>query len=250
VQEALTLGALGYIAKSDAGGELLTAVDAVLRGEIFIGSRFANHDFIGTSDAQPRPKGLEKPFVPIQHQDINTARHHEVEFYADDAAFLDGFTRFIEAALKIGNAVVVIVSAPHRNSLYERLRAGGLDIGAAIDQGRYISLDPAETLSPFMVNDMPDPNRFFKVAGDLIRDAAKAAKGDHPRVSACGECAPLLLELGKADAAIGLEHLWDEIARTYDADILCGYSLGSFQGGMASQVFEKVCAEHSAVHSR
>jgi DNA-binding NarL/FixJ family response regulator len=62
VQEALTLGALGYIVKSDAVGELLTAVDTVLRGEIFIGSRFANHDFTGTSDAQ-LPKSLDKAFV-------------------------------------------------------------------------------------------------------------------------------------------------------------------------------------------
>jgi hypothetical protein len=225
-------------------------VDTVLRSEIFIGSRFANHDFTGTSDAQPPPKGLENPFVPIQHKDINIARHHEVEFCADDAAFLDGFARFIEAALKLGNAVVVVVSAPHREGLRERLRAGGLDVGAAVDQGRYISLDPAETLSRFMVNDMPDRNRFFKVTGDLIREAAKAAKRDHPRVAACGECAPLLWELGNADAAIALEHLWDEIARTYDVDVLCGYSLGSFPGGMGSHVFEKICAVHSAVHSR
>jgi DNA-binding NarL/FixJ family response regulator len=249
VQEALTLGALGYIVKSNAGRELLTAVDTVLRGGLFIGSSFANHDFTGTSNAQP-PKALDNAFIPIQHQDVKTARQHEVEFYADDSAFLDGFTRFIEAALKIGNAVVVMVSAPHRNSLHERLRAGGLDIGAAIDQGKYISLDRAEALPLFMVNDMPDPNRFFKVTGDRIRDAAKAAKGDHPRVAACGECSPLLWELGNADAAIALEQLWDEIARTYDVDILCGYSLGSFQGAIGSQVFEKICAEHSAVHSR
>ena len=48
----------------------------------------------------------------------------------------------------------------------------------------------------------------------------------------------------------GVEHLWNEIAKTYDVDILCGYPLGSFQGGMDSHIFQRICAEHSAVHSR
>jgi DNA-binding NarL/FixJ family response regulator len=65
VQESLTLGALGYVVKSDAGGELLTAVDTVLRGEIFVGSRFANHVFTRTSDAQ-LPKSLDNAFVRSQ----------------------------------------------------------------------------------------------------------------------------------------------------------------------------------------
>jgi hypothetical protein len=31
-----------------------------------------------------------------------------------------------------------------------------------------------------MVNDLPDPARFLKVARDLVAAAAKAAKGEHP----------------------------------------------------------------------
>jgi DNA-binding NarL/FixJ family response regulator len=45
VQRALSLGACGYVVKMDAGRELLAAVDAVLRGEQFIGGRFAGHNF-------------------------------------------------------------------------------------------------------------------------------------------------------------------------------------------------------------
>ena len=41
VQEAFRLGALGYVAKTDAGSELLTAVNAVLRGETFASSSLA-----------------------------------------------------------------------------------------------------------------------------------------------------------------------------------------------------------------
>lgn len=41
VQEAFRVGALGYVAKMDAGSELLTAVSALLRGETLASSRLA-----------------------------------------------------------------------------------------------------------------------------------------------------------------------------------------------------------------
>lgn len=50
VKEAFNSGASGYIVKTDAGLELLIAVTAVLRGEKFVGPRFADHDFSATCD--------------------------------------------------------------------------------------------------------------------------------------------------------------------------------------------------------
>jgi CheY-like chemotaxis protein len=47
VHEALGTGARGYVVKTDAGRELLEAVDAVLRGQQFVGERFSGHDFVG-----------------------------------------------------------------------------------------------------------------------------------------------------------------------------------------------------------
>jgi hypothetical protein len=66
-----------------------------------------------------------------------------------------------------------------------------------------------------MVNDLPDLVLFRKVAGDL--------------------------------AAIQCEHLWDEIARTCDVDVLCGYVLNSFQIEQESHIYHRIRAEHSAV---
>ena len=66
VQEALGTGASGYIVKTDAGRELLEAVSAVLRGEQFVGRRFASHDCTGASDARAsegtRSNGVLAPF--------------------------------------------------------------------------------------------------------------------------------------------------------------------------------------------
>jgi hypothetical protein len=180
---------------------------------------------------------------------LQSTRHHEVGFYSDDGSLLDGYTRFIGAVLKIGNAAIVVATEMHRETLLARLQAYGLDMSAAIEQGRYIALDRAETIATFMVNDLPDPVRFSKVTGDLIARTAKSVEGEHARVAACGEGAALLWERGNIEGAVRLEQLWDEIARSHGVQVFCGYPLGSFQGGTGSYTFERICAEHSRVLS-
>jgi DNA-binding NarL/FixJ family response regulator len=250
-EEALRTGAGGYVVKSDAVGELLTAVEAVLKGKRFVSTSLAGHDLTDPTDEHdadnPHRKGVVVPF-PVKG--VETTRRHEAGFYSDDRRFLDDLTQFIGAALKAGNAAIVVATESHRDSLLPRLQAYGLDIGAAIEQGRYIALDAADTLSTFMVNDLPDPVRFLKLLGNLIGTAAEAAKGEQARVAFFGECVHLLCAQGNAEAAIRVEKLINQLVKTYDVDILCGYSLGSVQGGMDTQIFQRICAEHSAVYPR
>jgi DNA-binding NarL/FixJ family response regulator len=60
VQQAFTLGASGYVVKTDAARELLAAVTAVLRGKRFVGIRFAGHDFTVDSGSHEPPLGHDK----------------------------------------------------------------------------------------------------------------------------------------------------------------------------------------------
>lgn len=247
VQEAFRVGALGYVFKTHAGSELLAAVEAVCQGRHFVSSQLSGGSFGTTTNWQARRREALLSLVPEKPQ---ITRNHGVQFSSDDASFLSGFTRFIDAALRAGNAVIVIATESHRSSLFEKLQAQGLNIGAAIEQGSYIPLDVADTLSTFMVNDLPDPVRFQKVTGDLLMAATKAAKGKRPRVAACGECAPILWAQGKADAAIRLEHLWDQIARTQEVDVLCGYVMKSSQREQERHIYERICNEHTTVCSQ
>jgi DNA-binding NarL/FixJ family response regulator len=231
VQAALGTGALGYVLKSDARSELLPAVDAVLRSKQFVSSSLKGHESTDTSEEK----------IP---------RCHEVLFYSDDTLFLDSFARFIAVALKAGDAAIVVATESHREALALRLKTQGVNVDAATQQGTYIQLDVAKTLSTFMVNDMPDTARFFETVGGVIQAAAKAAKGEHSRVVACGECSPLLWVEGKPDAAIRLEQLWDSVGTAFKVNILCGYALSSFHGDEDEHVFQSICAEHSAVYSQ
>lgn len=53
-----------------------------------------------------------------------------------------------------------------------------------------------------------------------------------------------------AEAAIQMEKLGNLPTNRYDMSILCGYSLQSVRGGMDDDIFQRICAEHSAVYSR
>src|SRR5208282_423203 len=187
----------------------------------FFSRGLLDHCFTDASDSQPFKslfRNESHPQLVLRKMEIT--RGHEVEFYADDAAFVAGFNYFIEAALNAGKAVIVVATESHRESLLRRLQEHGVDVVAAIEQGRYLPLDVGDTLSTFMGNDAPDPVRFLRAVGDLIAAAARATAGDPSRVAICGECASILWTQGKADAAIQVEQLCSKVTQRYEIDIL------------------------------
>jgi DNA-binding NarL/FixJ family response regulator len=247
-ESAFRLGALGYVLKSRAEAELLPAVDAVLQGQRFVSAHL--------SGSLPRPKDEKVTYRPrcttsdepsLSAQKPRDRRRHEVEFYPDHSAFVAGFARFVEARLKDGNAVIVIVSEPHRAGLIQRLKACGVDAESMTERQRLFLMDAEKTLSTFMVNDMPDPALCARTVVDVIAGAAKHAEGKYARVAICGECAPTLLAAGKAEAAVRVEHLWDVLTEGYETDTLCGYVWSAIPREQRSLVVTRICAEHSAV---
>jgi len=230
-EEALRTGACGYLIKSHVASELLPAINAVLEGKQFVSLGFMTLD----SNA------------PLHHHSVTIAHCHEVSFFADDVSVVHGYARFVESALNSGNVLIVVATEAHRTSLLQRLEADGVDLATAIEQGRYIPLDAADTLSRLMINDMPDPIRCAKLIGDLVMRAVRVRKRNNARVVFCGEVAPTLLSRGNAEGAIQLEHLWDEVTRTHGADTLCGYLWSQLPGRKNNRFFQRICAEHSAV---
>ena len=193
--------------------------------------------------------GCGQGLSPLPETKGAVNRWHEAHFYSDDESLLAGFTSFIETALIAGKVVIVVVNEPHREGVLRLLRLRGLDVDAAIRQVRYIALDVDETFSKFMVNDRPDPVRFFKAAHECIARAAQIASGERLRVAACGEGTSILWGQANADAAIQLERLWDDIAKTYELDILCGYLLAPWQREQQKETYLKISAAHSAICS-
>jgi DNA-binding NarL/FixJ family response regulator len=249
-QEAFKLGASAYVVKAHAGIELSAALEAICQGRRFVSKGLLSLNRAEDTDTQTTgPFFPHEVFPPLRPGTPKIAHRHRVNFYSHDAAWLLGLARFVEAALKEGNPVIVVATESHRDGLFQTLLAHGIDVAAATQQGLYTSLDVYEALSTFMVNDLPDSAQFLEVFGDLLSSTFHAAKARHPRVAACGEFAPTLLAQGKVEAAIQVEHLTDEIARAREVDILCGYVLTRFQREQESHIYERICAEHSAVLS-
>jgi DNA-binding NarL/FixJ family response regulator len=226
VREAFDLGASGYLHKSNTSSDLLPAIEAVLRGEPFVSKSL---EFSGRTDAP---------------------RRHEVQFCSHDSVLLESFACGLATALETGDAAVVLATKSHREGLVQRLKAEGFDVDVAMQQGTYISLDAADTLSTVMVNGVPDRARLLEGLNGFIASAGKASKKAHPRIAVCGECAGLLCALGNVNAAIRLEKAGNDLVKTHNVDILCAYPLSGFHGGKDVQVFQSICREHTAVYSR
>jgi DNA-binding NarL/FixJ family response regulator len=233
IQTALGSGARGYITKSDASRELLPAMAAIVQERRFIGARFGGRSFDAAADMEA----------------ARELRHHEVGLHSDEASLLDDYARFSEAAVRAGTTLIVVLSKPRADLLDESLRARGIDVDRAFRHGTYLPLDVLDTLSGFVVDGRLDEARFWNAASTLIIEAARAPGGNRRRVAACGECAPTLMREGMVQAAMSLERLWDDVARTFDVDVFCGYLADDLRCNGDTAAFQTICASHSAVRA-
>ena len=194
------------------------------------------------------PNRVETPVAPTLRWGESDHPAHTVQFYTDAAFLLDELSRFIGSALVAGDAAVVIAAKAHRDGLAQGLQSRGLDVPGAIEQGRYIALDAAETLAKFMLDGWPDAALFTEIIGSILgQSAAAAGRGKNPHISVFGEMVALLWEQGNPDGAIRLEQLWNNVARMYPISLRCAYPMNAFDREEHGDSFLKICAEHSHV---
>jgi DNA-binding NarL/FixJ family response regulator len=205
IEAAFATKACGYLLKSEAGRELLSAMQTIMDGNQFISAKLAHEGAHRANQPCPQRSGT-----------------HEAAFYSDEALLVDDYTRFAAAALQAGNALILVVNGARREQIHHRLRRDGIDVESAINDGRYYLFDPAELISSFMVDGRFDEAQCAEAIRVLVTNALQTV-GDGHRVAACGDGAATLWGQGLIDASIRAEQLWDEITRTHPVDVLCGY---------------------------
>jgi DNA-binding NarL/FixJ family response regulator len=244
-EEGLRIGVNGYLVKSDAGTDLLPALKAVLEGRRFLSASLARRNAeVPSNESNPDNFYLQQAAASTPVEGDVRPHSHNVVFYSDDRTLLDNVTRFVGAALRAGSSAVVVATESHRESFLSSLKAYG-DLGAAIEQGRYITLDAVDTISTYVVDSTLDNARFMDGFGNLIRRARKAAKTSHARIAIFGEGAHILWKRGNAEAAIQDEKLCNRLIEMYDVDMLCGYSLVGVDEGIDSNVVQRFREQHS-----
>jgi PAS domain S-box-containing protein len=175
----------------------------------------------------------------------SSSRDHLVQFYDDESFLATVVSEFLQSGLAAGSPVIVIARAPHRRAFVSRLRAGGVDVSALRRAKRFVLHDADEVLARLMVDGTPDPHRFRAIIGRAL-DRLQAAAPGVP-IRAYGEMVDVLWRQGNQEAAIRLEELWNDLAASYDFDLLCAYAMTNFASASDSTRFEAVCATHSHV---
>jgi signal transduction histidine kinase len=168
---------------------------------------------------------------------------HLVQYYEKEGFLFDRVTDFISDGLRAADSAILIATRAHREGVESRLLSKGVDVPGLTAGGRYHGLDARETLSRFMVNGRPDQRRFESTIGPVLR----AARGGDRRVLAFGEMVALLYAEGNRDAAIQLEDLWNDLARTEEFALLCAYPIASFDDAGHAKPFADISAAHTSV---
>lgn len=172
------------------------------------------------------------------------AHHHAVQFYGNERSLFTTVAGFLSQGLVDGDPVILIATESHRAGILEHLKGRFIDVDRAQSLGDLLVLDARETLSLFMIGDMPDPDAFTLAIGRLITDML-SGRSARTLVRAYGEMVDVLWKEGREDAAIRLEMLWNKLAQTHGFALLCGYAMGSFY--KETKRFEEICREHSHV---
>jgi hypothetical protein len=168
---------------------------------------------------------------------------HGVQVYDGVEDLAHGVGRFLQAGLAADAPAIVIATADHRQAVEGELRARGLDPVALEEGGLLICRDAAETLAAFMEGELPSPVRFEAVVGGLVDEVA--AQFPDTTIHAFGEMVDILWARGEATAAIALEELWNDLARTRRFALLCGYQLDIFDVSVQTGVLPAVFHVHT-----
>jgi signal transduction histidine kinase len=192
--------------------------------------------------------GLTHTPIPQIRWFQHDGHQHGVQFYSEDKFLIEELSQYVINALRAGHSAVIVATEEHRQGLVQSMTAEGVDLGTLAGKGRFVAVDAAQLLSTFMVEGWPDADRFTRAAGGVIESAmAAAAPSVSPCVAVYGEMVALLWAQGKAEAAIRLEQLWNDLARTKAFTLFCAYPMSGFSHEQDAALILKVCAEHSAV---
>jgi DcmR-like sensory protein len=168
-----------------------------------------------------------------------TDTFHAVRFYDSEAALCRIVANFLREGLAIGQPALVIATSRHSLGIVAELRAREFDVNALREAGTLAVLDVEEALAGFIVDRLPDADRFRETATaaiDKVRGPTRAT------VRVYSETVDLLWKQGRDTVAIQVEMLWNKLARSNDFTLLCGCAMGSFVDDASIQ---EVCRQHT-----
>ena len=179
-----------------------------------------------------------QPFnLSFMEPNLAQERWHYMMLHDSDVEWADTIDRFLEAPLRAGHGILIVATAHHLRLV--RQRVGSLDIASAEERQQLVMLDAQRVLDLFMVNGMPDRDKFSTIVTEVLMNIAR----EYPTLHIYGEMVALLMEEGNHAATQMLEELWNNLGRVRPFELLCGYPRTVFAAD-AGQL-ERICNCHT-----
>ncbi len=170
---------------------------------------------------------------------------HVVQFYESEEFLLGIVSGFLAAGLRAGQPVMAIASARRLGALSRRLGSAGVDVEAAERAGRVAWLDAEAVLAEIVVDGEPSWDRFRSAVARRVERLSEGSSWS--RVRAYGEMVDLLCGRGASEAALRLEEMWNDLARTHAVSLLCAYAMAGFPEERDGANLRRVCGAHAYV---
>jgi len=166
---------------------------------------------------------------------------HIAQTYQDESFLLEAVGHYVRAGLQRDEGVVLIMRKAHWAALVIRLEALGADLSAAVGCGQVTSYDADEMLAAVLKDDTPGHGAHRQMVGNVIAELRRRFS----RIRAFAEMADILWSENRRDAAVELEKLWGELARSGSFALLCGYRVDLMDCAVYRGAFEAVCNSHT-----
>jgi hypothetical protein len=171
-----------------------------------------------------------------------SGQFHAVKFYKDANSLSEIVCTFLAEGLRSHEPAVVIATPDHAQSFRDCFEDKGIDVDAVVASGQLTILDAEDTLRTFMRDGIPMAHLFENTLTPIL--TAVAARFPGADIRAYGEMVDVLWQRDETAAAIRLETLWNDLARSHRFGLLCGYAMGNFYKGSAT---DDICGVHSHV---
>lgn len=223
VTAAINEGAHGYVLKSRAHLDLISAIGHALAGRLFVPSLTSLSTVAGS--------------------------RHAVQFHSDESLFLDDVSQLVGATLRSGEQVVIVTSEATRMGVAQRLQARQVNLALLTEQGQYVAQDSARALSRAMHDGRPDKGRLAEMINGFDQSRLAFPEGPRRRLTVFGDMSVSLCRNGDFEAALELERIWNELTRPLPFFTICSYPIDCFAQPAARNQLANVCAEHDLVTS-
>jgi PAS domain S-box-containing protein len=191
----------------------------------------------------------------MTHRQVSSARHdpaslrdrvrrsadHAVQFYESETYLATAVAAFLADGFRDGNAMVVVATPEHHEAFAAYLEEQGFDVSAAVASKQYNYFDALQMLESFMDGAIPNAGRFNESIGTIIENCRGGR--DCLPVLAFGEMTDILWRDGRHDAAIELEQLWTKLISRFGVQLLCGYSIKTFEQSSESLAQRSIALE-------